>query len=159
MTSKVFTAVAVEVLARRVIEQAILCSYIAATEGSEVIDRFLKTSASEFQRSWQEEHTEEHLTEDASLPVKQLPNYQQMAASRPQLYELYQRFSYLSHPRGAYPYSAAERDNRRRGTSFQEYYRLRCEVALASLAESINVIREIFEAEYAVWSQDSLGRA
>jgi hypothetical protein len=94
--SEVFTPEAIEVLVRRLVEQAILTCYMETHTGPEVIDRFLKTSAGRFVKSWGEEHE----TDDKDLAVKEPPDYREMAKAADQtLYASYQRLSYLAHPR------------------------------------------------------------
>lgn len=144
MRASVFTAEAIEVLLRRIVEQAILSSYLHTQSGDEPIDRFLKTSASQFLHSWREEHQ----VKDRELSVSQLPDYKAMSNTSPDLYGLYQKLSYLSHPRSAMPYSLVERENKNeRGIDAREFYRRRCESALTELAKCMNLIITIFEKE------------
>jgi len=149
LNDEVYTAEAIEVLVRRLVEQAIVVSYVGKQEGTEIIDSFLKTSARQFIKSWKEEHE----TNDKDLSVIELPDYRQMAeATNKNLYDLYQRLSYLAHPRGALSYSLVENENQQeRGIDRKEFYKRRCENALIELASCINLICDVFEKEDLLW--------
>lgn len=96
---------AVEVIVRRLIEQAIIARVVHAASDDSIITSYLMTNAHEWERSW-----------GTKLPfadptVTKLDNYKDMAESiDPELYQVYRQLSYLSHPRSAFPYSARSRD-------------------------------------------------
>lgn len=93
---------AIESITRRLVEQAIVVRYVHAASADSGVDSFLKTSAHEWERSWG--HAQDPGV--ARLPAKRLPPYRQMAETvEPELATVYAKLSYLSHPRGAYPYA------------------------------------------------------
>lgn len=133
---------AIEVLARRIVEMAIVASYLANGDVT-VVDRFLKTSAAEWQRSLHREREGE--IADAVyqfLPVKELPSYRQMAEEVDnELAITFSMFSYVSHPRIAYPYSMLEYN-----WDQHEFFWLRAGKAIGNLEGPITHLLEAYDA-------------
>lgn len=93
---------AIEVVTRRLVEQAIVVRYVHAAPDDAVVDSYLKTSAHEWEFSWGIVPTDDEVRD---LPVSRLPRYGPMAdLVSPELRSVYKKLSYLSHPRGAFPY-------------------------------------------------------
>jgi hypothetical protein len=65
----------IEVLVRRLIEQAIVVRFVHASSDSAIVEGYLKTSAHEWERSWGSSPN----ADGGALPVSQLPPYRQMA--------------------------------------------------------------------------------
>jgi hypothetical protein len=96
------SADSIEVLVRRVVEQAIVARHVAMAETREVVVRYFKTGQTEFNRSFDE--TRNDIPDD----VKNLPKYAQMCADDPAVKAAYSQLSFTAHPRGAQPYSMRE---------------------------------------------------
>ncbi|MBW2147707.1 MAG: hypothetical protein JRI22_11860 [Deltaproteobacteria bacterium] len=145
MQADIFTAEAIEVLVRKVVEHAIIAGYVAQ-EPVEVVDRFLKTSAEMFEKSWKEEH----YTEDKNLNVSCLPDYRQMAKKfDAALYDTYRRLSHLAHPRVALPHALVEHEYlQRERIDRREFYRRRAEQALIWMAQALNSVVKFFDMHF-----------
>jgi len=133
--NKNIPADAVEVLARKVLEHAIVSSYVKKHGSSALVDRFLKTSAKAFEKSWKIEHH----TEDKNLKVKELPDYRGMANDvGGELYEIYSRLSYISHPRTAHPYSLVEYESK---LDPSEFFRKRINNVIPLIINLLNILK------------------
>lgn len=111
-------AASVEVLARRVVEIALVCSY--AVKEPRVVERFLKKERHSFDRSFGGTSMQPWVIPD---DTKQLPDYREMAKSAtPELVEAWDRLSHLSHPIQASPYSMVEVGL---STTQEEFFQLR----------------------------------
>lgn len=98
----------IEVLTRRLVEQAIVVRYVLAAPDDAVVDSYLKTNAHQWEFSWAVS-VDEAVKE---LPDPQLPPYSNMANDvEPELAEVYKKLSYLSHPRAAFPYALRVRES------------------------------------------------
>jgi len=138
LTDRRIPADSVEVLTRQILERAILSSYCRKHASAEVVDRFLKTSAGQWERSWQPLTTDE----DKDLPVKELPDYKQMAEDvGGNLYEIYRKLSYLVHPRAAQPYSLVEEES---GLSPETLFRKRSQGILPVAASLLIILTRNF---------------
>lgn len=137
-SDKKIPADAVEVLARKVLEHAIVSSYVKKHGSSAVVDRFLKTSAKAFEKSWKIEHH----TEDKNLIVKELPDYRGMANDvGGELYEIYSKLSYISHPRAAQPYSMVEYESK---LDPSEFFRRRIKNVIPLVINLLNILKRNF---------------
>jgi len=137
-SDKKIPADAVEVLARKVLEHAIVSSYVKKHSSSAVVDRFLKTSAKAFEKSWKIEHH----TEDKNLIVKELPDYRGMANDvGGELYEIYSKLSYISHPRAAQPYSMVEYESK---LDPSEFFRRRIDNVIPLVINLLNILKRNF---------------
>lgn len=129
----------VEVLARKILEAAILCRYARKHASDAVVDRFLKTYATEWEKSWQVPPTSRDVS---ALPAKNLPSYRQMAEDvRGDIYDAYRKLSYLSHPRGALPYSLVEHES---GLGPKRFFRRRVDAILPCLAQWLIILTSNF---------------
>ena len=143
LSSTIFTAEVIEVLARNVVEKAILCAYIKEKNDTVFIDQFLKTSASEFEKSWEIEY----FSEDKNLQVKNLPDYKTMSNCLDiETYKTFKKLSYLSHPRFTLPYSLVEHEYiEKRKTTKMDFYIKRGRNALGVIAQALKIVRKKFE--------------
>lgn len=124
------SADSIEVLVRRVVEQAIVAAYVAkSTESGSIVDRYLKTTAAEWKRSFGRDIPE------SEIPGKCLPPYDQMARDVGEwLLTDFRHLSYVSHPRGAVPYRLIERQA---GISSHDFFVLRVSSALGKLKSAV----------------------
>jgi len=149
LTDPRIPADSVELLTPQILERAILSSYCRKYASAEVVDRFLKTSARQWERSWQPLIT----TEDRDLPVKQLPDYKQMAEDiGGNLYEIYGKLSYLIHPRAAQPYSLVEEES---GLSPEIFSRRRIQKILPVAASLLIILTQNFSDSQSEGSSSS----
>lgn len=132
------SADSVEVLVRRVVEQAIVGRYLALT-GREAVLRYLKTSEAEFNRIFKESVDEGH------GDVPQLPNYRQMSEGDPDLYEAYQRLSFTTHPRSAQSFDLQERESQIKGEDIDALFCRRVEHAVQHLSLSLSHLLTAYE--------------
>lgn len=120
LTDRRIPADSLGLLSRQILERAIFSSYIRKHASAEMVDRFRKTSALEWKRSWGRSAKKE-VREAERLPVKQLPTYRQMAEDvGGELYDRYRQLSIICHPRGVHPYSVVEHAS---GLSPQQFFR------------------------------------
>lgn len=130
----------IELLTRQILERAILSSYARKHASAAVVDRFIKTSAREWERWWQPRLTANEEKELSA--VKELPNYRQMAEDvGGDLYEIYGKLSYLIHPRAAQPYTLVEHES---GLSPEEFFRRRIENILPVTASLLTILTSNF---------------
>lgn len=95
-------AAAIEVMARRVVEMAIIAAY--SVKEPRVAERFLKKEDQSWERSFGRRAPTGYVSN-----AKALPDYREMAkAADPGLVEVWDRLSHTSHPRQASPYSMVE---------------------------------------------------
>lgn len=141
-SDKTIPADSVESLTRKVLEHAIVSSFVRKHPTGTVVDRFLKTSAKEFEKSWKISHH----TEDKGLPVKELPTYKDMAEDvGGNLYEIYQKLSYLAHPRSALPYSLVEYEYlKNSGGDSLDFFNKRINKIVPLLIELLNILKQNF---------------
>lgn len=132
------SADSVEVLVRRVVEQAIVAAYVAkSSESASMVDRYLKTTGAEWKRSFDQDVPE------AAIPGKCLPTYGQMAREvGGWLLTDYKHLSYVSHPRGAVPYRLIERQA---GISSHDFFILRVGGALGKLKSAVQHLVAAYE--------------
>ncbi|HYP23309.1 MAG TPA: hypothetical protein VEV43_07040 [Actinomycetota bacterium] len=124
---------AIEPVVRHVVEKAIVIAYVARSNDERVVDRFLKTSAREWERSFGSAESHPHL----DLPVKELPKYKPMAeAACPELVEVFAKLSWISHPRSALPFSMQAYAS----ADVTQYAQLRVAKALGWLEEALAVV-------------------
>ena len=109
-------AYSVEVLTRRVVEQAIVVGF--AVTGPVGVERFARTNEHEYEKSFGHAATEK-----VDSSAKQLPKYSQMAErADPELGKVYSKLSHLSHPRASMPYSAIEQHFSQAGTVTEDQF-------------------------------------
>lgn len=109
----------IEVIVRRIVEQAIVASWANANPGA--VNRYLNTVEKEWKRSFK---TSPAKTAEKVPNAQPLPSYTDMArAVDPELGELYSKLAFLSHPRGAPPYSQIE--SQLKGISADAFFELR----------------------------------
>jgi hypothetical protein len=131
-----------EVLMREMLEQLIVASYVAADPTSGRLERFRKTSAEEWMRSWNDSAD----AEDIALEVKRLPTYTQMAREVDErLFEDWAKLSHLAHPKSALPYSLVENGNLERGISVEDFYQRRVGALIDSPGLVIQRLVSLYE--------------
>ena len=128
----------IDVLVRRVVEQAILAAYIAQSKDSaSIIDEYLKTTGTEWKQSFGEDVPE------AAIPGKCLPKYRIMAeAVGGWLLDDFKHLSYGAHPRGAVPYRLIERQA---GISPHDFFVLRVSGSLGRLKSAFQELVTAYE--------------
>ena len=130
---------AVELLARKMVEAAILCRYVRKHASDEIVDRFLRTYNTEWEKAWQLPPASGFLP---TRPAKNLPPYRTMAEDvRGDIYDLYRKLSYFGHPRGALPYCVEEA---RSGLSRREFFRRRIRAILPVLVDLLVILTSNF---------------
>lgn len=133
------SADSVEALVRRVVEQAIVSAYVSiAPDAEEIVDRYLRTTAAEWKRSFGREVPE------SAIDAKGLPSYGRMAEEiGGWLQDDYKKLSYVSHPRGTVPYRFIERHA---GVEPHDFFVLRVSASLGRLDTAIAHLVEAFES-------------
>lgn len=112
-------AYSVEVLTRRVVEQAIVVTF--AVTDPVGVERFARTNEHEYEKSFGHAPRERVDSE-----AKQLPKYSQMAEKAdPELGKIYSKLSHLSHPRASMPYSAIEEHFAQGTISGSQFFEIR----------------------------------
>lgn len=135
LTDQRIPADSVEVLARQILERAIVSGYVRKQDPDEMVDRWRKTRALEWKERWGESVD----PEAENLPVKRLPDYRQMAekVGSGKLWEAYRQYSYLSHPRGVCSYTEVEWMS---GLGSQEFFRGRVQEALRGTSAMLTML-------------------
>jgi hypothetical protein len=129
-----------ELILREIVEQLIVLGYMGGDDDR--IDRFLKTSAKAFEKSWGVAQA------DSGMAVSELPTYKDMAYSVDrQLHDdCWARLSHLSHPRYAQPYVLVERGNLDSGMSQEDFYRERIDSVISVLVEVVKRLIAVYPA-------------
>lgn len=131
-----------EILMREMLEQVIVASYVAADPTPGRLERFRKTSAEEWARSWNDLSN----AEDVALTAKRLPSYTQMAKEVDErLFEDWARLSHLAHPKSALPYSLVENGNLERGVAVEDFFQRRVGALIESPGLVIHRLVSLYE--------------
>lgn len=132
------SADSIEVLVRRIVEQAIVASYVAkADDAKDIVDRYLKTTGQEWKRSFGDE------TEQYRMSGKGLPKYRDMAEEvGGLLLKDFNELSYVAHPRGSIPYRLVERSW---PGDPEDFFVLRIGPALDRLGTAVTYLVEAFK--------------
>jgi hypothetical protein len=127
-TTPTVPALAVELIVRNVVEATVVCLFVVRNPEDWAVQQALKTSATKWEESFGEAtfHVDDY-DEDIGL----LPSVTKMARQVDDvMYEAFCQLSYLSHPRSAIPYTAAEVAGLALGKTQESIFQLRAEKAV-----------------------------